>query len=45
MKLFFILISAFAITSCASKKVDLKSPCVSADGGPCERRPVNLWMM
>jgi hypothetical protein len=32
---------AIAATGCASKQPDLKSPCVGAEGSPCERRTVN----
>ncbi len=29
-------------TACSNKVEDLKSPCVSMQDGPCDRRPVNL---
>lgn len=29
------------LPACTSKQVDLKSPCVGAEGSPCDRRPVN----
>ncbi len=32
--------------SCSSKTVDIKSPCVSLEGGPCgPKRSVNDWWM
>ena len=32
-----------ALTACSQKIEDLKSPCVGAEGSPCDRRPVNDW--
>jgi hypothetical protein len=38
---FFILAS-----SCSSKVVDIKSPCVSNEDGPCgPKKPINDWWM
>lgn len=32
--------------SCSSKVVDVKSPCVSNDGGPCgPKKPINTWWL
>lgn len=43
----YVLVSILlSLTACAApKKEDLKSPCVGAQGSPCERRPVNDWWM
>jgi len=43
----FIFISLFFISSCFGKKyVDIKSPCVSSEGGPCGPKiPVNNWWL
>ena len=43
--LFRILIIALALTAvagCSKKRDDLRSPCVGAEGSPCEKRPVNV---
>lgn len=32
-------------TGCSNKIKDLTSPCVGAQGSPCERRPVNDWWL
>lgn len=29
------------LAACSNKVEDLKSPCVGAEGSPCDRRPVN----
>lgn len=29
------------LAACSNKQEDLKSPCVGAEGSPCDRRPVN----
>lgn len=29
------------LSSCSTTLTDLKSPCVGAEGSPCDRRPVN----
>lgn len=29
------------LPACSNKAEDLKSPCVGAEGSPCDRRPVN----
>lgn len=46
-KCFIMLIVMCSIQSCVrSKVVDVKSPCVSGNGGPCDvRQPINTWMM
>jgi len=33
------------LTACSNKEPDLKSPCVGAEGSPCDRRPVNDWWL
>ena len=30
-----------SVSACSNKTPDLKSPCVGAEGSPCDRRPVN----
>lgn len=37
--LVFAIISA--LSSCSRPMPDMKSPCVGAEGSPCDRRPVN----
>lgn len=32
------------LSGCSNPQVDLKSPCVGAEGSPCDRRPVNDWL-
>lgn len=46
LKCFVILSVIFLVQSCArSKVVDVKSPCVSGENGPCSvRKPINTWM-
>ena len=48
MKHLFIIsiIASFFATSCSQKKIiDVKSPCVSKDDGPCgPKKPVNKWL-
>ena len=29
------------LSACSNPQPDLKSPCVGAEGSPCDRRPVN----
>ncbi len=33
------------LASCSAPYSDLKSPCVGAQGSPCERRPINDWWL
>ncbi len=40
--IFFIFFSV--VISCATKRVESKSPCFSKEGGPCDRIPINTWM-
>lgn len=42
--LFFTIL--FCVNSCSNPVVDVKSPCVSNEDGPCGvRRPVNNWWL
>lgn len=42
MKKLILLCAATLIVSCSTKTEDLKSPCVSNEGGPCgPRLPIN----
>lgn len=45
-KYFLILFAFLVLQSCtANKVIEVKSPCVSGDGGPCgPRKPVNIWL-
>lgn len=45
-KLIIAIILASAIVSCSTKTVDVKSPCVSLEDGPCgPKKPVNSWWL
>ena len=46
IKICVIMFVLVLIQSCArSKVVDVKSPCVSGEDGPCSiRKPINTWM-
>lgn len=45
-KITTILLVLFAVSSCATKTVDIKSPCVSKNDGPCgPKRPINDWWL
>jgi hypothetical protein len=42
MKNIILIVAVLAsLSACSRPKPDLKSPCVGAEGSPCERRPVN----
>ncbi len=45
-KYFLMLVLFLILQSCtANKVIEVKSPCVSGDGGPCgPRRPINTWL-
>ena len=45
-KCLFVISTLFLLQSCIRTKVlDVKSPCVSGKGGPCDVRvPVNTWL-
>ncbi len=38
-----VMVMLTVLAGCSSKIEDLKSPCVGAEGSPCDRRPVNDW--
>lgn len=40
-KLLFVFLALSSLSACSNPQPDLKSPCVGAEGSPCERRPVN----
>jgi len=41
-----ILIISLILSSCSTKVVDVKSPCVSASDGPCgPKKPINDWWL
>ncbi len=46
-KLLIIILSLFIISSCTGNKVvDIKSPCVSNEDGPCgPRKSINDWWL
>lgn len=45
-KIISILAILFFISSCSSKVVDVKSPCVSNEEGPCGTKlPINNWWL
>lgn len=46
-KLILVLSTLLLLASCASNQViDIKSPCVSSEGGPCgSKRPINDWWL
>jgi len=46
LKYFLILFVFLSLQSCtANRVIEVKSPCVSGDGGPCgPRRPINTWL-
>jgi hypothetical protein len=47
MKNIILLLLFISIFSCSSNKVvDLKSPCVSIEDGPCgSKKPINDWWL
>jgi hypothetical protein len=45
-KLLLITIFFLSATSCKTKVIDIKSPCVSLDDGPCgPKKSVNDWWL
>ena len=45
-KVIMILLTLTAIASCSTKVVDVRSPCVSNNDGPCgPKKPVNDWWL
>lgn len=47
MKKLILIISLLTlVTSCKSKTLDIKSPCVSLEDGPCgPKKPINDWWL
>ena len=46
MKLLFVTLIGIVTFSCKSKVVDVKSPCVSLEDGPCgPKKPINDWWL
>jgi len=47
MKNILIILSlTFFMSSCSNKVVDVKSPCVSNNDGPCgPKKPINDWWL
>lgn len=42
LKVLALLVGLVSVSACTpSKYEELKSPCVGAEGSPCDRRPVN----
>ena len=41
VKLLLATVVLSALSACSSSHKDIKSPCVGAEGSPCDRRPVN----
>jgi len=45
-KIISILAVFFFAVSCSGKVIDVKSPCVSTDDGPCgTKKPINDWWL
>lgn len=42
-KILALAVILSALSACSNRQEDLKSPCVGAEGSPCDRRPVNDW--
>ncbi len=40
-KILFIGLAIMMLGACTNQASDLKSPCVGAEGSPCDRRAVN----
>lgn len=46
MKKVIAIFALIIMASCSQKVVDVKSPCVSTDDGPCgPKMPINQWWM
>jgi len=46
LKIFVIFIVASFTSSCKNRVVDVKSPCVSTEDGPCgQKKPINDWWL
>lgn len=44
-KILAVVVVALVMQACASKTPELKSPCVGAEGSPCDKRSVNAWWL
>ncbi len=45
-KISTIFLALILISSCSTKTLDIKSPCVSNDDGPCgPKKPINNWWL
>ena len=45
-KIFLFTIFFISLTSCKSKVIDIKSPCVSLEEGPCgPKKSINDWWL
>ena len=45
-KLLLAIIITVSLTGCKSKVIDIKSPCVSTNDGPCgPKQPINDWWL
>jgi hypothetical protein len=45
-KIILILAISLLVVSCSSKVIDVKSPCVSKDDGPCgPKKSINEWWL
>lgn len=45
-KISVVFLVFLAISSCSTKTLDVKSPCVSKEDGPCgPRKPINDWWL
>ncbi|MBU6139974.1 MAG: hypothetical protein KGP29_00250 [Proteobacteria bacterium] len=46
MKKIILFAILFCAASCNNKVIDIKSPCVSTEDGPCgPKKPVNEWWL
>lgn len=44
MRIVFLVAALLTLQACSTEPKQLKSPCVGAEGSPCERHPVNRGM-
>ncbi len=43
---YFLLVTLLIISSCSGQVVEVKSPCVSINDGPCGKKiPINSWWL
>ncbi len=46
LKILMIFVIAAFASSCKNRVVDVKSPCVSTEDGPCgQKKPINDWWL